>query len=181
MDMGISGLSLIRSLIGQKRIYWQDDRDGNMRIYRNRTTVNSGDPYEMAFQGGNTETENELATRIRVEGADIWQAIDADALKEHGSIFRVINSEDVMTAQDAAVEAEWLLNETKNMGDVYNATGACDPRVEAGDIVYIKVPTNDDLGSLVSTKIVVDTLGINLSVGESHATFDMNIQGHVTD
>jgi hypothetical protein len=171
LDIGVKGSSLINKLIGQKRIYWKDDQDGNLYLFRERVTVNSGSPYTLAHVGGDNVSESEIATRVRVEGAEAAMAIDEAALREHGNIFMVANAEDVMTTQDAIVEAEWLLGELKRRSSLVDLQGACDPRVEAGDIIEVTFPEGD-------IDVVVDNIRIGMIVTESDAQFDMTISGH---
>jgi len=171
MDIGIKGSSSMNRLIGQKRIYWQDDQNGDLRLYREKVTVNSGDPYDLANAGGGEYNETNMATRVRVEGADAAMSIDEDALAEHGNLFFLANSEDVMTAQDAQVEADWLLDEVYKQSNSYNLSGACDPRVEAGDIIEVEFPDE-------TVSIVVDRIAIAMEVSKTQAVFDMQIQGH---
>lgn len=170
MDIGQKGSALLNRLIGQKRIYYQDDQDGNLRIYKDRTTVTST-PYNLTLTSGYTMDESSIATRVRAEGGDAAMAIDEDALREHGNIFMVANAEDVMTKQDAIVEAEWILDELKKRASQYNLVGACDPRVEAGDIIPVMI-------NGVEKDIAVDAVKIIMDVSETNARFDMSIEGH---
>lgn len=171
MDIGQKGSALMNRLIGQKRIYWQDDQDGNLRIYREKDIVNSGAPYNLTLTSGALFDESSIATRVRVEGADAAMAIDEDALYEHGNIFMVANSEDVMNAQDAIVEAEWILDELKKRSSQYQFQGACDPRVEAGDIILVEL--NGD-----TIYVEVDAIRIVMAISRDNAQFDMHIEGH---
>lgn len=179
IDIGRKGVSVIAQLIGQKRIYWQDDQDGIMRLYRDRVTVNSGDPWEMASTGGHVFNEADLVTRARVEGAEAWQSIDESMLQEHGSVFKLFNAEDAENAQDASVEADWLLNDLKLKANQYTLEGAADPRVEAGDIIEVTIPTGygEGVGS-ETISVIVDGISMNMKVDTDNATFDMVIQGH---
>ena len=171
MDIGKKGSQILGQLIGQKRLYWQDDQDGKLRLYRERVTVNSGDPWAMTAEMTNLFNEADLATRVRVEGAEAWQAISEEAVQEHGSVFRVFNAEDAENAQDAAVEAEWLLEETSKRANKYVLTGAADLRVEAGDIYEVSLPDGD-------VSVVVDSIQYQMRVQPNMAVFDMTIQGH---
>jgi hypothetical protein len=172
MDIGKKGNAILSQLIGQKRLFWQDDQYGNLRLYRDRVTVNSqGSAWEMVHQGTNVYNEADLATRVRVEGAEAWQAISEQAIQDHGNIFRLFNAEDAENAQDAAVEADYLLEETARRADRFTLVGAADARVEAGDEFWVSLPDG-------VKKIVCDEVTLSMNVTPTMANFDMIIQGH---
>lgn len=172
MDIGKRGNAIFQQLIGQKRLYWQDDQYGRLRIYRDRVTVNSSSsPWDMTIQSGYSDSETDMATRIRVEGLEAWQSLDEDAMREHGSIFRVFNNEDVENQQDAAVEADFWIEETARMSDKVQLTGSADLRVEAGDEFWVNLPSG-------VKKVIVEEVQISMRLSNQSVIFDMQIGGY---
>ena len=80
LDMGRSGTQLLSRLVGEKPIFFQDDQYGNLHIFRDRVTINAGSPDTLTIVSGELDQDVELATRVRVEGAEVAEATDYDSL-----------------------------------------------------------------------------------------------------
>lgn len=182
LDTGVKGLSLIDQLIGQKRVYYyQGIDDDALHIYTERETINSEeDPYDRAITTSLTLSDNTVATRLRVEGGDIYENYDEEAIKKYGNIYREINLNEVYTKKDAIEFSEKILEDMISRGKVRDIYGQADPRVMPGKYYYVKV-LNQERTHPVIEKLIVDSVSFSMTVSDSDASFDMELSGRVVE
>jgi hypothetical protein len=171
LDMGKSATQMLQRLIGEKHVYYQDDQDGNLRLFRSRITVNPGDPFDLTILAGDHITDTDIATRIRAEGGDITEVWDLAALVEYGNLFSLVNLTEANTYQDGLEEANYLLGEIMARINSLTLAGAADPRVEPNDIIEVSLPDG-------VRAVAVDRVNFTLAIQEHDAVFDMNIEAH---
>ena len=88
-DMGVNGPALMSQLIKQKRIYFQDDQNGDLRIFKSREIVNTEQTPNLLAANANIEVNaTPRFQRIRLEGAEFIEVLDEDQMQEWGNIFR---------------------------------------------------------------------------------------------
>jgi len=75
---------------------------------------------------------------------------------------------------DASYWASENIYEANSTVEGENLTGACDPRIEPNDIVYVQTARG-------VIKLRVDTIDIDLHITNSEAVFDMTITGYVPE
>jgi len=180
LDEGKTGTDLMSELIGEKHFYYQDGYDANMNpglelFFRGRAVVNSpSTPYLLAITEANNENDVGLATRMRVEGSEIAEALDEACLIRYGNIFRLMNLNETLNMSDASYWASENIYEANSTAEGENLTGACDPRIEPNDIIYVQTARG-------VVEVRVDTIDIDLATTNTDATFDMTITGYVPE
>lgn len=173
MDNYRKGADLLSSIIGEKRIRFHDDLDGKLKIFTERTTVNtSGTPYVLAVGADEVQTDVGLFTRVLLEGAEVHERFDTTALVQHGNIFHGSGMNEIYSQYDAEYYTEKLLGDLAAVYEPKTLMGAADPRIEPNDILYVTFPSG-------VKKIIVDQIGFQLGVSETSAVFDMNINGRL--
>ena len=171
-DMGANGPSLMSQLIKQKRIYFQDTQDGDLRIFKSREIVNTvGTPNLLAASGGDTEVDPNRASRVRLEGAEFAEILDETQMQEWGNIFRLLNSEELDTPEQFVEEAQLILADIALSTKRTTYVGAADPRIEPHDELWINL--SDDEGS---KKVVIRQATFQINVSGDNATFDMTLE-----
>jgi len=168
LDSGKNAIQLLDRLIGEKHIYYQDDQYGGLRLYRNRTLINENSPCEMIAACGDTFEDTTIATRMRLEGAEVVEVIDFDAMQRYGNIFRVENSSELEELHDFVREAEYRLQEGLLNSRRLTLTGPANPLVEPGDILRVKLPDG-------TKDVIVDRVGYDMKIDQEGAVFDMEI------
>lgn len=171
-DRGKTALSLLNDLIGEKPIYFTTDN--GLRVFRQRQTVNSGNPYLLSVSSAETTSDIDLVTRLLLEGAEIVADYDHARLVEHGNLFGVAHSSELNSLWDLEYEIERLLDESDLAYEQTQFTGAADPRIEPGDKIEASIPTPE---RVQNRTIVVDGITFNLYTNEEAAIFDMIIEG----
>lgn len=173
LDAGKKGDALLVDLIGEKRFFFQDDIDGNMRLFQSRTEVNTIDtPYTMSIAGNATETDSSLVTRMRLEGSDIHEDCDIDMMVEYGNLFHMSNMNEINSPADAEYFSGVLLDDIGSRVMNKSVTGRADPRIEPNDLIYVSLPSG-------ATKMIVDNVSFSMQQSESDAMYDMSISGRV--
>ena len=178
LDTGTSGAALLNRLVGEKRYYFEDDVDGNLRIFSVRKDINDwGSSYISAIQTASTKSDNGIVTRLRVEGAEIFERVDVDAALQNGNIYRELNASEVYSINDAEYYSQAILDDLLSQGETRSVGGPVDVRVFPNGIYYVKLPT---LTGAKIQQMIVDDVNMNLSVNRDAISFDMNISGRVT-
>ena len=178
LDTGSSGAQLLNRLVGEKRFYFGDDVDGNLRIFLNRKDINDwGTPYTSAINTATTKSDNAIVTRIRVEGAEIFERVDAEAALLNGNLYRELNSGEVYSINDAEYYSDVILEDFLSQGDIRTVGGPVDIRVFPDGIYYIQLPIT---GGFRTEQLIVDDVSMNLNINRDGIAFDMNINGRVT-
>lgn len=173
LDAGRGGDQLLAELIGEKRFYYQDNGDGTLRLFQKRVVVNSeAAPYDLAASEDETESDSQLATRVRLEGTDVCEKLDASLMIQYGNLFYQSNMREINSIADAEYFAAHLLEDFSTRAVSKRFTGGADPRIEPNDEVYVSVAGN-------SKKVIVDGIGFSLTANEQGAVFDMDIDGRV--
>ena len=82
LDAGKRGAMLLSDLIGNRRFFYQDDMDGNLRIFRGRKEVNTAEtPYALEVENTAQESDASIVTRLRVEGAEVEEHYDYEMIR----------------------------------------------------------------------------------------------------
>jgi hypothetical protein len=131
-------------LIGEKRFYYQDDDQGNLRLFQRRTVVNNGSPYALSVSEDEIEADAGLATRVRVEGSDIREKFDADLMLHYGNVFYQGNMYEINSPDDADHCADVLLDDFGSRIVTRSFSGHADPRIEPNDEIYVSIITPGD-------------------------------------
>jgi hypothetical protein len=169
LDSGTRGSQLLSRLIGEKRIRFQDDNAGGIKLWKYFTEV--PDTYTLAVLENVNVVDTDTVTRLQAEGVEIIEVFDIENLVKYGNLFHVINLNEMNTAADMTTEARAILAEIQANITKRTITGAADPRWEPGDKVTVALPE----GTLV---LVIDAIGFMLMVSENEAIFDMEVQTH---
>jgi hypothetical protein len=173
LDMGKNGMSLLQYLIGEKHYWFRDNQDGGLTIVRNRHVINtSPTAFTLTAQEQIASSDIDLATRLRIEGADIAEVFDAENMAMYGNLFALLNMQEVNNADDARREGYWILNDLQNRVFQDTFVGACDPRIEPDDIIFIY--TTDG-----THEIVVYSIQMQMDFSDTQVIFDMNLGGYV--
>jgi hypothetical protein len=170
LDIGQSGLSLATSLIGEKRVYFLDDMDGNPHLFRSFTLVNEDDPLDLAVSSSVTKSDIELRTRLRVEGAEVAEMIDYDAIALHGNRFALIGLREANNILEAHREGTLIQEDLLRTYTQIPLTGAMDCRLEPGDLVEIYFDDG-------KRTVLIDSMNTTMVLTKDTAIFDMNIDG----
>ena len=167
------GTQLMSRLVGEKPIFYQDGENG-LRIFRNRTVVNAGSPYDLTFESGEDDTDGEVITRLRLEGAEVAEVTDFDLMRQYGNLYAVKQSEELNTSREFEVEASRLLNELLRKITTTRVSGAADLRIEPNDQIEVYAPSEhrDDV-----RQMIVDTISFRMQITNNTAIFDMEVDG----
>jgi hypothetical protein len=172
-DMGASGMQNIAKLIGEKHINFQHD-EGTLHFFKDRVEINDGDPWDLAIEGIDYDDESQIVTRLRMEGVDIYEYIDAVNLKQYGNIFGVANSEEINSLGELQDEAEYItLDNNAGINRTYLG-GAADPRVEPDDIIEVTFTGSDRTDT---REVIVEGVEFRMQITLDNALFDMTIEG----
>lgn len=169
LNMGARGGSLLSRLIGEKRIYFTDDMAGELRMFTDHVTINSGSAVDFLMDQTTRASEESLFTRVRIEGMEVSEQFDTDAIIEHGNLFALANTSELIEYDDHYREALNLLEDATYQASPIAITGLADPRVEANDIFIV----ND--GS--DKTVIVDSVQFAMNVTPENVHFVMNIEG----
>lgn len=173
MDLGQTGIDLVRRLIGQKRIRFLDNSSGGVKFFREGDTINSsGNPYAMVLASNKVISDVNRVTRLRLEGIEVYETNDQDGLLTYGNVFANQNLNELDYLSQFATEGDLLIEDANR--SVYPRTyrGAADPRVEPWDHLWIN--DGDE-----TVEAIVGSVTYNLSISEDQATFDMSIDVEV--
>jgi len=170
LDIGQSGHALLASLIGEKRVYYFDDPDGNLRLFRTYQVINPGAPMDLRIQGSVARSDLDLRTRLRVEGAEIVETADMAALAKYGNLFKMIGLREPNNIVEAMREALLVMDDSLRTYSRLPFVGPADPRVEPGDIIEVSFPDG-------ARDILVRTVGFQMMINREEALFDMSISG----
>jgi hypothetical protein len=170
IDINRPALDALRRLIKQKRIYFGDDSNGGLKIFREGTTINTeGTAYNLVVTSGKTDTDIARLTRLRLEGIELYEAANETDLLEYGNVFALENFDELDYHEQFIEEADLYLDEMKRANKVRTYRGAADPRVEPWDKIWI----NDGAETKL---VVVRTIAFVLSISEDGAVFDMELE-----
>jgi len=172
MTMGSRGYQLMQQLVGERRIHFQDDQDGELKIYQDRVTVNSGEAYDLLITSDDQDSETDLVTRVRVEGGTVAEQFDEDGMREHGNLFALVNSTELDDYYAIYREALDSLDDFETLTRPIILMGMPDLRIEAGDLVII----NDQEAQKT---VIVDRVGLGLTMDEVQARFEMTLEGRI--
>lgn len=165
IDIGTRGSRLISQLIGEKRVFWCEDELGRLRVYQKRETITGPVAYDIS--GGDIDTDANLLTRVRVEGAEVHEKVDPALIKEYGNIFRLINASEVNDSNDAERVAGEILDDSGDHVHIVHLTGAIDPRVECDDILE-----TTNWGD-----VIISSISIQIAQMDTAVVGDMTVEG----
>jgi len=173
LDAGQKGQSLLDNLINNKRFWYQDDKDGRLRIYQARQNVNDiHTPYALAVTGELSDTDTNLITRLRLEGTDINENFDTEMMVNYGNIFHMQNVDEINSEIDAQYYTDIILLEYGSRVGSRTLVGAADPRIEPNDMVYVNIAGD-------VKRIIVDNINYILQITEEEIGYDMQISGRI--
>lgn len=173
LDMGSTGETLLRNLIRQKRIFFQDDQYGNLKIFRNKTEINNGSPDSMAVSASIIDMDNNRATRVRLEGAEFSEAYNATNINAFGNLFTLANAEELNTQEEFDAEVLRILEDFTRASEQVSLVAAADPRVEPNDIYEARVYYSTT--EYEFRHLHIAQIEFRLDVTEATASFDMRI------
>ena len=128
LDAGKRGAMLLSELIGARRFFYQDDKDGCLRIFRGRTEVNTEQtPYTLEVENTQAESDGSIVTRLRVEGAEVEEHYDYEMMRLLGNLFHVMNINEVNSVYDARYFNDMYLEDFGSRRSNVTITGALDP------------------------------------------------------
>lgn len=172
-DMGSSGMSNINRLIGEKHINFQHDQ-GTLHFFKDRVEINNGSPWVGAISGADIDDGTQLVTRLRMEGVDIHEEIDAVNLKQYGNVFKTANSEEINTSEELEVEAVYIINDANAGINRTMLLGYADPRVEPDDILEVTFTGSNRTDT---RDIIVEGVEFTMEITPTSAIFDMTVEG----
>ncbi len=173
LDMGTNGLGLLSELFKERRIYFQDDSRGRLRLFRERMSLANpdGQPYALAALSSSNETDSDFASRVRLVGAEIAEGYDRSALAEYGNVFRLLYSQALDYEEEIVQEAARHIVDAVASRDQHALVGAFDPRLEPGDVINVLVNGEK------AVQLVIDSLTLALTLDGNNAALDMQIEG----
>lgn len=172
LDIGQSGISLVQSLVGEKRLFFLDDQNGNLKLFRNRAEINPDDPQNLQISQADNLVDTDVKTRLRSEGVEIVEVADYEALSEHGNLFTMIGLREPNNIAETVREITLILDDALRSGSETVLTGAADPRVEPEDLLLVSLEPDGD-------KFVrINSVGFRLSGGQN-PVFDMQLSGTI--
>ncbi len=173
LDEGKKGDSLIADVIGEKRFLLQDGINGELKIFRDRTTINTAEtPYVLSISGDHVISDASIVTRMRLEGSDVKEKIDTDMMVEYGNVYYLANMNEINSPADADFFTDVLLQEVGSRVISKAYIGAADPRVEPDDIIYLQTAAG-------TNRIVVATIGLTYTASKEGVGFDMTLTGYL--
>lgn len=175
LDMGFDGLSLITQLIGEKRIYFQDEQYGGLKAFTDRVEVNlSGTAFDLAILAGRSPSDIDAFTRLRVEGAEYAERADYTEMASRGNLFGLVNARELDTFDEARDEAEFLLDDSISRSNYMTMSGAFDPRLEPNDLIWVKLPDGAPPASPSTLRYIVEQISVRMSLGDD-TVLDMEV------
>lgn len=176
LDTGAKGDQLLARLIGEKRYYYQDNVDGVLRLFGERKEINSpSSPYDLAVETSTITSDNGTATRVRLEGAEIWETIDEKEALDIGNIYREMNMSEINNLTDAKYYSNAILNDLTMRRVVRNISGPVDPRIFP-DCKYHLAAYHRG-GSVEYGTLIVDSITKRLAHSDTGIEFDMDVAG----
>lgn len=174
-DMGSSGLSNLSRLIGEKHIFFHHD-EGTLEFFVDRDIINTGDPYDLVIDTTDEERESPLVTRLRIEGVDLYERIDATNMKQYGNVFHLSHSNELNSLGELEEEARRRMEDYNSGINTTRFVGAADPRVEPDDIFYANIVLTER-ASGATRDIIVDSVSFMMDITDNQAVFDMEVDG----
>lgn len=173
LDIGQSGIDLLRRLIKRKRIRFCDDGQGGVKIYRDGEAVNtSNTPYTMSTIASATDSDTSRITRLRMEGVEVYEVVHDEGLSEYGNVFALENFDELEYPEQFSAEGALYLDDFRRSSKPNAYQGAADPRVEPWDKLWVQ----ETKGGTVR-QVVVKSVTFHLSTSEDGAVFDMEVEG----
>lgn len=178
MDMGMDGGQLLGRLLREKRIIFRDDQDGILYAFKNRVTANSS-PYTLAVGHERANSGNNVVTRMRYRADKIGNQLvgdyfdpSRDLIRSYGNVFRLIDLQIIESARELLGEMSDSSDDVRRSFYTYSVNGAADPRLEAGDVFEVTLPSPHG-------DVLIDVERVNCIM--MHSTdavlFDMSIKG----
>lgn len=168
-ESGARGAQMLSRLVGEKHYFFQDDQNGKLRLFRNRTAVSGTQTRFM--QVGEVTDETGLATRVRVEGGGVKEVYNAADLSQYGNLYALVNLGEVENDADAAREAAYILDDVKKRSTIKTITGPMDPRLEPND--QISATLNG-----ATANYAIDRIGLVVATSQDAVAFDMSMEVH---
>ncbi|MGD0005034.1 MAG: hypothetical protein ABSE06_12485 [Anaerolineaceae bacterium] len=173
LDNNKTAISLIDNLIGNK-MFWFFDSNDQIKIVQAATTVNTAlTPYNLTIINNHSYSDMGVATRIRVEGAEVSEVIDTDMMAKYGNLYHYINIPEINSQGDADYYAALNLSDAGSRYEIYSLQGAADPKIEPQDVIYVGLPEG-------VKKVLVDEINFMIDIQSGGGpVFDMMINGRV--
>lgn len=172
LDIGQAGIGLAQGLVGEKRVYFLDDQDGNLKLFRNRREINPDVPQSLQVAQAESLIDTNVKTRLRSEGVEIVETADYEALAEHGNLFTMIGLREPNNIAETVREMALILEDALRSHSETVLIGAADPRVEPEDLLLVALkPDNHKFIRLTGVSFRL--------VGGSNPLFDMQLTGSV--
>lgn len=135
LDMGTSAKEAIAMFLKEKKIFILDSYNGDLSIF---TSYPAGPAsLNKLYTRTVTNSDGIAASRIRVEGGDIYELIDETIMAKYGNIFRMVNSRETYDLDDTRQFAEATSYELGSMSRYSDISMPFDPRIEPFDVIIV--------------------------------------------
>ena len=150
MDNKTSAISALTSLIGDRRIFYSDDDDGNLRFYRKYT--DAGRIPDIIFNYSESLSDNKVSW-VRTEGIKVTEKINLASLKANGILFKVNNASYANSVVDTNRAGSYFLVNENARASTYSFDTALHPLFQPGDYAIFELPIGDKTIDIQSTAI----------------------------
>jgi len=176
MEMGQDGLIIFNEIARESRAFLQDTQYGELRLFRNRTEINViGSPYDIVYDSTVMKSDAGLATRVRLIGIEEIE-IPMDAIDTYGDVFQMINLDRANDVQEMMEFWPYIKEDLDLKYEPRSAFAAFNPELEPNDIMYV---ISAHPSGVITEKLYVDNVSVNLRVTNTDAELDMNVSGYV--
>ena len=164
VDVRGKGMSILGEMTNNRRVYFRCEPDGNLRFYKALEDIGSIPDIVISEQHEETD---DLLTRVRMEGISVTEAVDWDAIAEHGNLFETANSMYANTVQDLLSESEHYFELRRQKSDVRNLEVVFHPALQPGDGGAIVIDGESIDVGIMSTNVIFGFRGENFGVDAS--------------
>jgi hypothetical protein len=158
------GMSILGEMTNNRRVYFRCEPDGNLRFYKALEDIGSIPDIVISEQHEETD---DLLTRVRMEGISVTEAVDWNAIAEHGNLFETANSMYANTTQDLLGESEHYFELRRQKSDVRNLEVVFHPALQPGDGGTIVIDGESVDVGVMATNVVFGFRGENFGVDAS--------------
>jgi hypothetical protein len=170
IDSGYAATASLAQVIGQRKVFFRDDPDGNLKVFKTRDEVEDSPIKILSF--GYSETDD-VVTRIVTEGIDVQEISNNTAANLYGDRFERI-SLDTFNSLDEMIEAgDTLLSDSYKQRNRRTITCPFPFSLEPGDQLTYTEPVESS-----SETIIVEDISVVLSSSKDAIILDAEISGY---
>lgn len=163
MDARTPAVSVLASLIGDRRIFFRDSADGSLYFYRTRDYVE--EVPDMVYSIRNSKTDQTFSW-ARTESIKFVEDIDHTLAKDIGIVYQVLNAQYANTAKDVLDYGMYARKQAKANSDIYAIEMAIHPGYEPGDCIEVD-----------GTMIDIISTNMTIEIGSGSFSCTENIDG----